>query len=734
MQKCQCGAEIADGMRFCSECGAPVPETKTCPSCKTQLKPSVKFCPQCGYNFTERRSVDSGLSMGDKNVVAGDVIGKKDDYHVSGNATFITNQDETKKVVRCHVCGKNLLIAEAFSCPKCKQVTCPDCYDKSHGACAQCVREDTEQKENEYRALLSKVYEDGKVDSSERKKLEDMQKRLGITVARAKELESAFRDALRGEQSLGEFEEMHCLKAVEELWGKGDALAALKAIEAVHARHPHDENVLSVYLSALAFVDEARMTREVGACNIDSVAVDMALVDVNLKKENFPAAEAKLKVAIERWPDNTLLRYRRALILFMTFVRFGKRELLTEVHGIANEVPSVDNKSVRSWRYYLQSLLAPYLKEELSKEERDRVLSAGVYHALVTGVIFPVKPVIIEDLLRKIANALSANKTVTLSDYELSAVKAAHERGDVDASFIFGWLLVRQNKDVNHGVELIKRAALDGLAEAQYALALNADSGVAKGVTAMEWYRKAAEQGFAPAAAKVSEYDKQCEAKQRALAEKKRAEEKAREEEAAKAELLRKERERKEAVAASAALRDLIKDGLVKIPGTRMMISKTQVTQALWKCIMRNNPSHFHGSNLPVETVTWNDCQQFIAELNKNEATVAAGLKFRLPTGKDYEDLCCDSQNRIKVDDCAWCWNNADMTTHDVGQRKPNSLGLYDLYGNVWEWCGDEVPDGGRKCFGGCYSCEISKYDCFDSYPQDTAACFIGFRLIAYKG
>ncbi len=113
------------------------------------------------------------------------------------------------------------------------------------------------------------------------------------------------------------------------------------------------------------------------------------------------------------------------------------------------------------------------------------------------------------------------------------------------------------------------------------------------------------------------------------------------------------------------------------------LIAKYEVTQAAWKRVMGSNPSGFKGDDLPVERVSWDDCQEFCRK---------TGLK--LPSEAQWEYAC-----RAGVDgpfsgtgrlaDIAWYDKNSGETTHPVGKKTANGFGLHDLHGNVWEWCED---------------------------------------------
>ena len=121
-------------------------------------------------------------------------------------------------------------------------------------------------------------------------------------------------------------------------------------------------------------------------------------------------------------------------------------------------------------------------------------------------------------------------------------------------------------------------------------------------------------------------------------------------------------------------------------------IGRYEVTQEEWQAVMGSNPSHIKGAKRPVGRLSWNDCQEFIRKLN-----AMTGRRFRLPTEAEWE-YAARGGNRSQgykysgsnnLNSVAWYDDNSGNTTHDVGQKSPNELGIYDMSGSVWEWCSD---------------------------------------------
>ena len=186
-----------------------------------------------------------------------------------------------------------------------------------------------------------------------------------------------------------------------------------------------------------------------------------------------------------------------------------------------------------------------------------------------------------------------------------------------------------------------------------------------------------------------------------------------------------------------------------KVTLSTFFIGRYPITQDQWEAVMGVNPSYFKGEKLPVEKVSWFDCQEFAKKLSE-----MTGRHFRLPTEAEWEYAARGGKKskRYKysggniLNQVGWYNENSGGISHDVGQKSPNELGIYDMSGNIWEWVQDwkgdyteddqvnpKGPETGieRVCRGGGWNREIDRARV--SYRGDDQAtlqyCSLGLRI-----
>lgn len=180
-------------------------------------------------------------------------------------------------------------------------------------------------------------------------------------------------------------------------------------------------------------------------------------------------------------------------------------------------------------------------------------------------------------------------------------------------------------------------------------------------------------------------------------------------------------------------------------------IGETEVPQKLWKAVMGKNPSYYKGDDLPVSRVSWNDCQAFIRKLNE-----LTNRRFRLPTEAEWEFAARGGiksnhtpfSGSSNIDDVAWYVGNSGSKPHPVMTKKPNELGIYDMSGNVCEWCQDWYGNYNRDAQtnptgpasgsyrvnrggGWNYKARVCRLSCrFKTSPDSNIDNYLGFRLV----
>ncbi len=422
MKCANCGDEIPEGMAFCCTCGTPVPTTKKCIKCGQELQLKMMFCGFCGtrqdggQNPAAGGGSASAVSMGDKNVVSGDIIGNKEETHIAGNATIIKNEDETKKMVVCHVCGKNLPLSLVFTCSKCGQHTCESCFDSNKNCCKSCVADSEAEKENVYKQTLTRVLEDGIIEVSERRELMELQKQLGLSDTRAHELEEIIRANMENEKNaddLTTFERIQFQNAYKSYYDKGDYQEAFNQIEPVYKIHPANEAVISIYVKSLYKIDSAAAVKFITSQNADMVDFYIIEIENAISTKDFNTAEMKLKRALAIWGNNKILQCLNAEFFLSISASMDDQSFCQKAEQVMTGVfdQSEDDKETRTYIFIAREKL-----KRAKNPDDDAIISEeqcaqyDVYYRMVMeaglSLIKELDLTPSDDYVKKLSNAL----------------------------------------------------------------------------------------------------------------------------------------------------------------------------------------------------------------------------------------------------------------------------------------------------------------------------------------
>ena len=352
-----CGTQLEDGVKFCSECGTPIPQTKKCIKCGFELTLSAKFCPECGtkQDGSSAPASGSGFSMGDKNVIAGDVIGHKEETHIAGNATIIKNEDQTKQVKKCHICGSLVPIVEGFDCKECGQFTCTSCFDEKNGVCKDCADTIEKRNEEEYKNTLKMALADGRIEFSERNQLITLQQKLNISQEKAAILEQQ----LKGDSSenFTTVEKLNIDKAYNLFYREEKATEAFEIIKPIFNNHQNDEKILNIYIPLLAQTDEEQALNFINSMQVDILMAYITAIDIALQNDDLDEAERKYKQAARIWPENALVKCYLVLLNYALYKKFNQQDFLNKAKELVENLGEAQNELELSMQVRVQMFM-----------------------------------------------------------------------------------------------------------------------------------------------------------------------------------------------------------------------------------------------------------------------------------------------------------------------------------------------------------------------------------------
>lgn len=322
MIKCpSCGKETEQA-KFCGECGNPLPTSKKkCPKCNNEWPNEQKFCGECGYNFLAETKTfqKADISLGNDNMIAGDFIGQKEDYHIAGSATFVKNEDETKKIKKCEICGSLDAVIVGYECNSCGKYVCEDCFDKNTKQCKECS---------------------GKKD---------------ITVK------------LSTKSFLPEEARYILEDAYNNFMNRNETSYRFNETKKILTKYPDNEKVIDAFLqmaefvdykSALNFIEEFNKKVENG--QEDLLCVHLSSIRLMAKMQQRDDMEVEIEKVKLKWPEYKNIKLYEAMYHILMSEKLND-ELATEKLNKANElIQSLnfdeEDKVERSYVYYVKCL------------------------------------------------------------------------------------------------------------------------------------------------------------------------------------------------------------------------------------------------------------------------------------------------------------------------------------------------------------------------------------------
>ena len=517
MSKCaNCGTELEPGTKFCSQCGKPVPQTKVCPGCGSEQKPEAKFCSNCGHRFGAPAADGGGADMGLKighSTVMGDIS------NTVNHVTNVTNADETKKVVKCHVCGKVLSVVGTHECPKCHGNVCDEHFDLVRKMCTACVEQVQKEGEAAFRQTIREELTagGGRITQDAFGRLRQKRMALGLDEARGRELIAAERraEAPADGTVLTDVQRRFLERAKHLIFNDGKCAEGVAEIDRLLGSGVAlGDEILAVLMPALLVCDEKRGDQIAERTLVDSLPVALYWIDRALLHGDLISAEKSLIGAEGIWPDEILVKCRRVVFTCALYDESEDESYSDKAAELFDALPQEDadetdkDSLTASWRRYASNRVDLILGngDEIEPlDEDDGRCAALVYGRLTEPCGGPMR-------MRRAEILHDEGRDFYNEESWEDAVRCFHEAAEAGHADAQNWLghLYYNGQGVPQSYEeaskWYRKAADQGNQYAQSNLAGLYEDGkcVAQSYEeAVKWYRKSAEQGLAHAQDKM---------------------------------------------------------------------------------------------------------------------------------------------------------------------------------------------------------------------------------------
>jgi hypothetical protein len=328
---------------------------------------------------SEKRFHASGVAMGSRNVVAGDIIGHHEEISVSGNATIIKNKDESRQLRHCAVCGKTGLVIDGHVCRSCGEWVCSKHIGGKEFSCLKCQQASLAEAEETYLRRYESAICDNQISAGECVELEALALRLGLTAEQIQKIEQRVKSEIIARALKMDRRDKRRLETARDLILRdGDAEKALKLLEPLYCDFAEDKDVRELYLLALSEVDEVRARSLIAHIRYDDLSKHLVQIHLMACNGDLDGAYRVLKLAkVTFGEDNPVLIAKDAELSLDEFQNTGNRICLDDAKGLLAQLPENHDDA------YLRAVFAYHSycegdRNALCAEERDDK-SKGVY-------------------------------------------------------------------------------------------------------------------------------------------------------------------------------------------------------------------------------------------------------------------------------------------------------------------------------------------------------------------
>ena len=386
---CNNEQEYNEDNKFCMMCGSILPSPmKKCISCNKQLPLDAKFCSSCGtkqeISSDFEPTADSKFHMGNDNMIAGDlnVVGKKEETHIEGNATIIKNEDETKQVKTCHVCGENKTILEGHNCPKCGKFTCKNCFNQEYLVCNKCTKNIEQVNESQYKEKLELFLKDGIISKNKREELKILQKQLKLSDEKAFSLEESIKKNFNVETTLTTIEKTNLKNSIELFYEQGNIEKTYSLLKPLFDKYPQYEKVLEIYLPVLLKKDIQEANEVLENISIECFSVFIAKTHIALLENKLDDAERYLNQAKNLETNNTT-KYFEVLLYIHIASATKNANFLDKAYEVIETMNESQSKLDNSFRMKAILELENAKEKKSSFYKEEDIEGKNVYTAFV---------------------------------------------------------------------------------------------------------------------------------------------------------------------------------------------------------------------------------------------------------------------------------------------------------------------------------------------------------------